>query len=233
LKSKIQRLPTIHRKIANIQTIDTFLLELNRGETGFAFEENTMLRSLSIVIVALSAGVISAQAGGGCKTCYEKVVTPPLYRTTNETVLVRPAQTIAHATPAEYGVVHDRVMIRPAQTVARHIPAEMGTVAETIMVSPASKEWRMTVDAHGRHIGCWVKIPAKYATQHRTVVVRPAQVVHDVIPAEYGVQARKVMVRPAQVHHQVVPAEYGTRQRTEMVAPATAQWQPIGRGKHY
>jgi hypothetical protein len=188
-----------------------------------------MLRNLSLTVLALGATVVSAEAGGGCKTCYEKVVTPPVYRTSAETVLVRPAQTVAHTTPAEYGTVHDKVMVRPAQTVARHIPAVMGSVAETVMVSPARKEWQVTVDAHGRKIGCWVKIPAQYATQHRTVVVRPAGVVHDVIPAQYGVQARTVMTRPAQVHHQVIPAEYGVRHRTEMVSPGTASWQPIGR----
>jgi hypothetical protein len=188
-----------------------------------------MLRNLSLAVLALGASVVSAEAGGGCKTCYEKVVTPPVYRTSAETVLVRPAQTVAHTTPAEYGTVHEKVMVRPAQTVARHMPAVMSTVAETVMVSPASKVWQVTVDAHGRKVGCWVKVPAQYATQHRTVVVRPAGVVHDVIPAQYGVQARTVMTRPAQVHHQVIPAEYGVRHRTEMVSPGTASWQPIGR----
>jgi hypothetical protein len=101
------------------------------------------------------------------------------------------------------------------------------------MVSPARKEWQIKRDTHGREIGCWVKIPAQYATHHRTIVVQPARVVHDVIPAQYGMQARHVLVRPAQVHHQVIPAEYGLRHRTEMVAPATAGWQPISHGRHH
>jgi hypothetical protein len=192
-----------------------------------------MLRSAMFAAVVLGASAVTAQAGGGCKNCYEKVVTPPVYRTVAEQVLVRPAQTVAHATPAQYGTVHETVMVRPAQTVARHIPAVTQTVAETVMVSPARKEWQVTVDAHGRKIGCWVKIPAQYATQHRTVVVRPAGVVHETIPAQYATQARTVMVRPAQVHHQVIPAEYGVRHRTEMVAPASAHWQPLGRHGHH
>jgi hypothetical protein len=192
-----------------------------------------MLRTLPLAAVIMGASIATATAGGGCTTCYQKVVTPPVYRTVPETVMVRPAQTVAHRTPAEYGTVHEKVLVRPAQTVARHIPAVMGSVAETVMVSPARKEWQVTVDAHGRKIGCWVKIPAQYATQHRTVVVRPASVAHDVIPAQYGVQARTVMTRPAQVHHQVIPAEFATRHRTEMVQPATASWQPLGRHGHY
>jgi hypothetical protein len=188
-----------------------------------------MLRTLSLSAVVLASSAVAAQAGGhGCRNCYQKVVHPAQYHTVAEKVLVRPAQTVAHTTPAEYGVVHEKVMVRPAQTVARHIPAVMSTVAETVMVSPGRKEWQVTRDAHGREIGCWVKIPAQYATQHRTVVVRPAQTVHEVIPAAYASQARHFMVRPAQVHHQIVPAEYGVRHRTEMVAPPTASWQPVG-----
>jgi hypothetical protein len=187
-----------------------------------------MLRSMTLSAAVLAASAMAAEAGGGCKTCYQRVSHPAQYRTVAETVMVRPAQTVAHATPAQYGTVHETVKVRPAQTVARHIPAEMGTVAETVMVAPASKKWVIKHDAHGREIGCWVKVPAQYATQHRTVVTRPAQVVHDVIPAQYATQARTVVVRPAQVHHQVIPAEYGVRHRTEMVAPASESWQPIG-----
>jgi hypothetical protein len=186
----------------------------------------------AIAAAALLSGVMAAQAGGeGCRTCYQKVVSPAQYRTVAETVMVRPAQTVAHTTPAVYGTVHEKVIVRPAQTIARTIPAQMGTVAETVMVAPARKEWQVTMDAHGRKIGCWVKIPAQYATQHRTVVIRPAQVVHETIPAVYGTQARHVMVRPAQVHHETIPAKYATHHRTEMVAPATASWQPMG-GHH-
>jgi hypothetical protein len=195
----------------------------------------THILKSSLGVAALLVSVSVAQAGGqpGCTTCYQKVVHPAQYRTVPETVQVRPAQTIAHTTPAQYGAVHERVLVRPGHTVAREIPAQLGTVAEQVMVSPARKEWQVTVDAHGNKIGCWVKVPAQYAVQHRTVVVRPAQVVHEHVAPVYETRARHVMVRPAQVHHQVIPAEYATRHRTEMVAPASASWQPLGgRGHH-
>jgi hypothetical protein len=181
-----------------------------------------------LAAAALTGTMGAANAGSGCETCYQKVVTPPVYRNVAEQVLVRPAQTIAHTTPAEYGTVHERVLVRPAHTVAREIPGQLGTVAEQVMVSPARKEWQVTRDAHGREIGCWVKIPAQFAVQHKTVVIRPAQVVHESIPAVFETRARQVMVRPAQVHHQVIPAEYAVRHRSEMVAPAQAHWAPTG-----
>ena len=187
----------------------------------------------SLAAVALLASLGAAQAGGqGCATCYEKVVHPPQYATRSETVMVRPQRTVAHTTPGEYATVHEKVMVRPARTYAREIPAEVGVVAEKVMVAPPRREWQVTVDAYGRKIGCWVEVPAQYAVQHRHVVVRPAQIVHETLPAEYGVQARQVMVRPPQVHHEVIPAEYATQHRIEMVAPAAASWQPLGRGHH-
>jgi hypothetical protein len=196
-----------------------------------------MKRHLTLPAVAMLMAVATpAFAGGqGCATCYQKVVTPPVYRTVNETVQVRPAQTIAHVTPAQYGTVHEKVVVRPGHTIARTIPAEHGVVAEKVMVSPARKEWQVTVDAHGRKIGCWVHVPAQYAVRHHTVVTRPAAVVHEHVAPVYGVRAHTVVTRPAQVHHQVIPAEYATRQRHEMVAPPTASWQPIGghRYRHY
>jgi len=143
-----------------------------------------IVRSL-LAVPALLAGLSAAQAGGqGCANCYEKVVHPPQYQTRAETVLISPQRSFAHTTPAEYATVHEKVL-----------------------VAPARKEWQVTIDAYGRKIGCWVMVPAQYA-----------------------VQARHVMVRPAQVHHQVIPAQYATQHRVEMVAPATASWQPIERG---
>ncbi len=189
-----------------------------------------------LVTTAAFAGSMGlASAGGHCETCYQKVVTPPLYRNVAEQVMVRPAQSLAHTTPAVYGTVHEKVLVRPAHSVAREIPGQLGTVAEQVLLSPARKDWQVTRDAHGREIGCWVKIPAQYGVQHKTVVIRPAQIVHETIPAVYESRARQVMVRPAQVHHQVIPAEYAVRHRSEMVAPAQAHWAPVGQrsGHHH
>jgi hypothetical protein len=201
-----------------------------QGERLNAHREHMMKTALTTLLAAaaLSGSMGVAFAGGHCETCYQKVVTPPVYRNVAEQVMVRPAQTIAHTTPAAFGTVHEKVLVRPAHTVAREIPGQLGTVAEHVLVAPARKEWQVSRDAHGREIGCWVKIPAQYAVQHKTVVIRPAQVVHETIPAVYETRARQVMVRPAQVHHQVIPAEYAVRHRSELVAPAQAHWAPVG-----
>jgi hypothetical protein len=145
---------------------------------------------LRIVVPALAGLALSASAalagGAPCATCYRHVVHPPVY-----------------------GVEHERVMVRAPRTHTHVIPAEYATVAETVQVSPARKVWQVSVDAHGRKVGCWVTVPAQYAVRHRKVLVRPEQIIPVAIPAVYGTVFRKVLVEPAR-----------------------SGWEPIGRGVH-
>lgn len=97
-------------------------------------------------------------------------------------------------TPAQYETVHERVLLRAPRTYARVIPAEYGQVAETVMVSPGGRTWQVTRDAHGRAVGCWVDVPPRYATRHRTVQVSAEQVVPVAVPAVYGTRSHTVQV---------------------------------------
>lgn len=131
-------------------------------------------------ILSLAAGITiltatGALAGGsGCATCYRQVVHPPVYGTYSEQVMVRAPRTITQVVPAEYATVTDRVL-----------------------VSPARKVWQVSVDAHGRKVGCWVTVPARYEVRHRQVLVREEQIVPIAIPAQYGTVSRPVLLTPA------------------------------------
>jgi hypothetical protein len=192
------------------------------------FATKSFAASSMFAAAALMLGTTAAMAGGHCQgsACYKLVVTPPAYAQVSEQVLVRPAQRIARHIPAEYGTVSETVTVRPAQTFARHIPAVYGTTAETVLVSPARKVWQVSVDAHGHKVGCWITVPAQYATRHRQVVIREAQVVHETIPAVHAERHRRVLVRPASVAHDVIPAAYETRHRHVMVHPGSKAWAP-------
>ena len=178
---------------------------------------------------ALMISVVPAAAGGSCHgpRCYQLVDTPPVYKTVTEQVVVRPAMAVPRTIPAEYGMVQEKVLVRPARTIAHRVPAVLDTVAEKVMVSPGGKRWQVTTDAYGRTVGCWVVEPAQYAVRHRTVVVQPESVRHEVIPAEYGVRQRTVLTRPAQVVHETIPAVYGERHHQVMVSPGHRGWQPV------
>lgn len=139
----------------------------------------------SSLVAGLALGVLassSALAGGaGCVSCYRQVMTPPVY-----------------------GSVADTVMVRAPRTVAHTVPGEFRVVTEKVMVTPPGKAWQMTRDAYGNVVGCWVATPAHYAVRHREVIVRPPQVVHQTLAPAYATYHRQVLVRPASAEWQPI-----------------------------
>lgn len=132
-----------------------------------------MIRTLlaSALLAGLSTPALAGGCGGG--DCYQRVVTPPVYDT-----------------------VAEQVMVRPPHHYAATVPGEFTTVSERVLVSPARRVWQVTHDAYGRTIGCWVTVPARYALHHRQVMVRAPQTVRHYQPAQYAVQHRRVLVQP-------------------------------------
>ncbi len=188
-------------------------------------------RAILFGLGALLSMLSAAEAGAPCRNCFEKVDHPPVYRNVEEKVQVRPAQTFSRVIPAQYGVVYETIEVRPSYTVTREIPAQLGTVSEQVMVAPPRKEWQVTVDAHGREIGCWVQVPAIYAVRHRTAVVVPTRFLPVTVPAVYETRARKVLISPEKVQNEVIPAQYEKQVRREMAQPASSSWQPLGGGR--
>lgn len=175
---------------------------------------------------ALVLSIAAAQAGGDCRggACYRLVKTPPAFETVSQQVMVRPPQKIARHIPAQFDTVHETVVVQPARTFARHIPPRFAVQAETVMVAPASKRWEVSVDIFGNKTGCWVTVPAQYATVHRKVMVSPGGVVHETVPAVTAQRARTVMVRPASVSYDHVPGVYETRYHQVMTHPGSKHW---------
>ncbi|MFE1600877.1 hypothetical protein [Methylobacterium sp. ID0610] len=128
-------------------------------------------------VAGLFLHVLPAAAGGyGCATaeCYRHVTTPPVY-----------------------GTVAEQVMVRPGRTINRVVPPVYDTVTEQVLVAPAARVWQTSYDAYGQLVGCWVTTPARYATRTRRVLVRPPELVPEVIPPAYATYQRKVLVEPA------------------------------------
>ena len=134
----------------------------------------------------LMMGAPAAQAGGyGCEgDCYRETVLPPVYDTVGERVLLSVPRTTNIVRPPVYK-----------------------TVTETVEIAPARREWRVTRDAWGHRIGCWVDVPAQYGLRQRTVMVEPGSVVPYTSYPVYGVRTHQVMVEPAR--RAWVPAGHG------------------------
>lgn len=192
--------------------------------------------------VALSAMITQTAAGGYAASCYEKVHQPPVYKTVYEKVLVsqgqqyyeyippvygtqkrhtvvRPAQVGYSVVPAQYAWEKRKVLIEPARTVKRVIPAVTKTVHRKVLVHQGGYDWEWRwID--GRKVLCKIKRGPLYKTVAETIVVRPAQAVHETIPARYGFEKRKVLVSPGYKKKHVIPAEYGYVTERVLIHPA-------------
>jgi hypothetical protein len=76
-------------------------------------------------------------------------------------------------------------------------------VTEKVLVAPARNVWQVTRGADGRIVGCWVKVPARYAVRHRRVLEWPARAAH------------------------TASAAVVTRTRSVVLDPGGAAWEPI------
>src|SRR3954470_15042576 len=108
------------------------------------------------------AGLLALGVGAQASQCYRRVVEPPQYRSVAERELVSPEREVAEHVPAVTRSVEDSVVVRPERRFTRVIPAEYGEVRETVEVSPAHSEWRTRFE-DGEAIGCWVRVPARFA----------------------------------------------------------------------
>lgn len=68
--------------------------------------------------------------------CYIRNVTPEVYETSEQRVLVRPAYRHFEVVPAEYRTVEDRILVKPAYQQLVVVPAEFRTVTREIEVEP-------------------------------------------------------------------------------------------------
>ena len=144
---------------------------------------------IRLLAAALGSLVLAGPAeAGGCAggQCYRYAVTPPVYATEQETVLVN-----------------------PPRTVYRTVPPVYDTVDEEVLVAPASRVWQTRPGPRGELIGCWIETPPRYAVRRRTVVVRPAETIPVTLPPDYAVVNHRVPVAPARAGWVPLDPGYG------------------------
>lgn len=203
---------------------------------------SSRILSMGVAGAAIMAMTTQTVAGGYAQSCYEQVhypaqyktvhetlmvdpgrshveVIPPVYGTEKKRVLVRPEQVSYRVVPARYAYQQQKVMIEPERTVARHIPAVTKTVHRKVMVSEGGYTWEYQW-IKGKKVLCKVKRPPVWKTVAETVVVRPAQTVHERVPARWGYEKRQVMISPERKERYVIPAEYGYTHQQVMIRPA-------------
>ena len=192
------------------------------------------VRSLTIFgAVAAFLAVNSADAdafgryhgGGKYMTCYKKVVTPPVYRTVTERVMVTPATCSQYRTPPTYGTTAYEVVVQPSTQVVHSKRAVYGRVQVTRQVRPAHTRW-VRNRCHGGNYKCAVTTPPKYRTHSKRVMIQPRTAWVETRPAVKRVVHRQVMLDPGKVRQVCQPAVYQTVTRQVMVSPGTEHWVP-------
>jgi len=193
-----------------------------------------IFRSLTIFSAAaaiLAANSADANAfgryhgGGKYMTCYKKVVTPPLYRSVTERVMVSPATCSQFRTPPTYGTIAQEVVVRPSAQIVHTKRAVYGRVQVTRQVRPAKTRW-VRRHCRGGDYKCAVTTPPKYRTHSMRVMIQPRQKWVVSRPAVKHVVHRQVVLNPGQVRQVCKPAVYRTVVRQVMVRAGTERWVP-------
>lgn len=185
------------------------------------------MRVIATSLVALLALGVTAQAN----QCYRRIVEPPQYRTVAEAVLASPEREVADYVPAVTREIEETVVMRPARTYVSVAPAQYGETRQTVEVSPAHSEWRTRWE-NGEAIGCWVRVPARYAERIARVVTAPAREIVRTIPEQTATRRRTEVVEPAHTATRILPARYVTRRREVLESPARARWARIDDCEH-
>lgn len=183
----------------------------------------------------------NAQAG----QCFTKVMTPAVYKYDTEKVMVQPEMTSYKTIPAKYNWATKTVTVSeeskrlvpvPAtyKTVAKKIkvsdeattlvstPPKYGFVSEKVLVAPATEMWKRGEGTQVNENGilCKVKVPAKYRTVKKKVLVSEGTTVEKVIPAKYQVVKQRVVATPATFNEVIIPAKTKVIKVKEIVEPA-------------
>jgi len=188
--------------------------------------------------------------------CFARVYQPPVYETTQESilvsdesermeiiqakyewvekeVLVREASERLEVIPAQYNTVTERVEVKPASTKVEEVPAQYKTVTEQVLVKAGHTAWKkgrgptQRLDGATGEIMCLVEVPPEYKTVTRQVLVSSPTTRQIEVPAEYETITKTVMTQPPTTKTIVIPAEYEKIRVREMVSPESKRSIPI------
>jgi len=152
----------------------------------------------------------------------EKIVpTPPVYKTVTERVLVKPeTEKIVVVRPAKYKWVTEKVLVEPA-----HTKWVRGSLLHSTKrnLSVLDQQFNPSVG----EVMCLVKVPPKYKTIRKKVMVEPPLTKTVKVPAVYKTITKRVLVKPAGTKVIKIPAVYKTVKVKELVEPARTVTEKI------
>jgi hypothetical protein len=175
-----------------------------------SFLSLAFLASLSILTVP----------GVSASECYEKAPLRPVHRTYLRRDVLEPGVYAVSRVPSLYGWRKRRVISHPVTW--HEEPAIYKTVSSTVRVR-GGWTWEMR-DVKGKDILCKVRLPDRYETVERKVLVKPAR--RWASRPQYSTVHERVLLRPYKnLAHYYRPHVHFARERA-YIQPEEYRWLP-------
>jgi hypothetical protein len=164
--------------------------------------------------------------------CLSEYYVPAQYKQEEVRVLKTASYDKIEVEPAAYEWAEEKVLVKEATKKVVEVPAVFETVTEKVLVAPATTVWKagrgpvQRIDNSTGEIMCLVEVPAQYKTVKRKVIKTAATTKEVEIPAEYAVQRVSKLVKPAQERRIKVEPTYETLSKTVKVADEKFFWHP-------
>lgn len=207
-------------------------------------------RPLAIAGLVIAAGAAQADEMKFMKNmkagdCYMRLSTAAVYENISEKITIREPSEKLEIIPAKYKTVQETIVVKEASFRLEKVAAKYKMVTEEVLVSPAREEWKISrgddiyavMDDNGKPITrvgsrqgetlCKVKVPAKYKTIKKRVMISPPSTRRIEIPAVTRVIKKRVVVEEAREQRVTVPGKYRTITKKQLVTPSGVQWVPV------
>ncbi len=159
----------------------------------------------------------------------KKKTIPAVYETSTKQVLIKEATTKLVIIPAKYETVTEQVLIQEASTKIVQKAPRYQVTTERVMLSAEHGKWVkkkrtpscFSSNPEDCYVMCWEKIPARYKTIEKRVLVDSgtSQVIE--IPAQYKTISKRVLRSPETTKIVEIPAEYETITTRTLASPAS------------
>lgn len=183
--------------------------------------------------------------------CYTKVITPPVFETKTEEVVIQEASERIETVEAVYKSVDKTLVVKEASEDLTVTDTQFDTEVQRLEVRAEEQSWISTTgdqvlpaspDAleHIARSGveldsvapgsCFTEyfVDAEYETRTQQVLVKEASEKIVVVPAEFETVQERIEVKEASTEVVDVPAVYRTETESVLVEPSRNVWQHCG-----
>jgi len=184
--------------------------------------------SQALLDAVKAQGIDLAQATAGA--CYKEYFQPATYKIVEEDIIVQNERNETEVIPAQFETQEQKIEVIPPSKKVVDIPPKYEYAEEKVLVEEAKTVWKkgqnpaQKLSGATGEIMCLVKVPAKYKTIKKQVVVSPARTEVQEIPAEIKTVKVKHLVAAPTVKNTVIPAVHKTIKKKVPDTAASFMW---------